>query len=168
MQVEGNMDTDINSQEAVIAFAKHLEGLHSPHIHDYESARGSLERKLAYCLHDFKSDGLLNKAKALEDFELIGCIDHLVRKEESAQQGFMHGMYAVSSTVIVGTVGAVSGGLLAGGVVAGGIFVLGTAKVAFEMASLRRSEKKITQLVSENAERLESAAANVQCQPMNP
>lgn len=161
------MDADIDSKNATIAFAKHLEGQHSPQIHDYESARASLERKLAYYLHDFKTDGLVKKAKSLDDFALIGCIDYLTRKEESAHKGFLHGMYAVSSTIAIGIPSAISGGWLAGSVVAGGLFALGSAKAAFEMASLRRSEKKITQLVSDNAERVEATSMSTQYQPTN-
>lgn len=142
------MSEEINSQEAVIIYAKHLEkGRHNPDSDNYAGARRSLERTLAYSLRDFSGDGLVKDAAKLEDFELIGFTDRVLKRDQGAINGFKHGVAGLALTVVAGAAGSASVGWAFGLATFGTLLTGGSAKIAFEAISLQRHEKKMATLV---------------------
>lgn len=160
------MTQEINSKNAVIAYAKHLDGSrHNPDLDSYAGARRSLESTLAHSLRDFSSNGLIKDATKLEDFELIGLTDRVLKRDEAAMKGFKHGFFAAGATTVVGVAGFASVGWAFGVAAAATVFAAGTAKAMFEFYSHQRSEKKTSALVHTIAQERTPSAPTVSEKP---
>lgn len=145
------MSNEIDSKQAIVIFAKHAEGIHHHEVHDYASARESLEKKAAYALQDFKADGLLKKARALSDFELIGVVANLQKIENDFSADMIQGIKATGLTTVVGVGGWAAGGWAAGATMACATFGLGLAKTFYALASSSRNADKMKRIINDIA-----------------